>query len=73
MPELDELYAKICDELHDAGSYAKMALEHRADNPELAQVLHDISQEEMGHFKRLHAEAAKMIGEISKMQDAFNS
>ena len=73
MTLMDQLADKICDELHDAGSYAQMALDHREDHPELARVLHDISQEEMEHFNKLHAEAVKMIGEIKKIQDAFEA
>lgn len=73
MPLLEQLADKICDELHDAGSYAQMALDHREDHPELARVLHGISQEEMGHFEKLHAEAEKLIGEIKRKMEAFEA
>ena len=71
MTGLDEVCAKIGDELHDAESYANMALEHRADNPELARVLHEISLEEMGHFDRLRAQFTKMADEVRAVQKSF--
>ena len=67
----DELCGKMSDELQDAESYAKMAMAHREDHPELAKTLHEISLEELGHYNRLQAEAAKMAGEIRKMQESF--
>lgn len=68
----DEVASKIVDELHDARSYAQMALDARADHPELAHMLHDISLQEMEHFKRLHEAAEKMVGDIKRKQDQFN-
>lgn len=69
---MKELMEKMVEELHDAGSYAQMALDHREDNPELARMLHDISQEEMGHFNRLHDAVQKMVSDVKKKQDLFN-
>lgn len=66
-----ELAEKVVEELHDAGSYAQMALNNRADHPELARVLHDISLEEMEHFNRLHEAVVKMVGDIKRKQNEF--
>ena len=57
------LAEKIADEIGDAGSYAKMAHEVRGKYPELAKMLNDISNEEMGHMHRLHDAVVKMIDE----------
>ena len=50
-----------------------MAQENRTDDPELAQILHDISREEMGHFDKLHAQAVKWVNKIKEAQDAFGA
>lgn len=71
MTLIEELCGKLADELQDAKSYAQMALDHRADNQELAQLLHGISLEEMGHFGKLYAEAMKMADGVKEMQRAF--
>ena len=68
----DEVASKIVDELHDARSYAQMALDAKADHPELARVLHDISLQEMEHFNRLHEVAMKMVGDIKRKQEQFD-
>ena len=68
----DEVASKIVDELHDAGSYAQMALDNREDNPELARTLHDISIQEMEHFNRLHEAVVKMVGDIKRKQEQFD-
>ena len=56
--ELEEL---IEDEVHDVKKYAKMAVELKADHPQLAQVLYTISTQEEAHKNMLHNEVVKMI------------
>ena len=66
MKIIEKLSEKIAEEIHDAKVYAKMALEHREDYPDLANILHDLSQEEMGHMSRLHNAVAEIIEQYRK-------
>ncbi len=61
--ELEEL---IEDEVHDVKKYAKMAVELKADHPQLAQVLYTISAQEEGHQQMLHGEVVKIIGDYRR-------
>jgi citrate synthase len=61
--ELEEL---IEDEVHDVKKYAKMAVELKADHPQLAQVLYTISAQEEGHQQMLHNEVVKIIGDYRR-------
>ena len=61
MEVIKELSEKIAEEIHDAESYVKMAMEHRMDYPDVARTLYDISTEEMDHMKRLHEAAEEII------------
>lgn len=56
--DLEEL---IEDEVHDVKKYAKMAVELKADHPQLAQVLYTISAQEEGHQQMLHGEVVRII------------
>ena len=56
--EIEEL---IEDEVHDVKKYAKMAVELKADHPQLAQVLYTISAQEEGHQQMLHGEVVRII------------
>lgn len=51
----------IEDEVHDVKKYAKMAVELKADHPQLAQVLYTISAQEEGHQQMLHGEVVRII------------
>ena len=51
----------IEEELEGAENYAKAALLHKDDNPQLAKVLFEISTQEMRHVDMLHGEIVKMI------------
>lgn len=61
MKIIEILSDKIAEEIHDAGEYARMALEYREQYPDMAKTLHDLSGEEMDHMRRLHAAAAAII------------
>lgn len=52
---------KIAEELCDARSYAKLALEYKEDYPELARVLYNLSMQEMDHKNMLHNEVTEII------------
>ena len=58
---IEILSGKISEEISDAKSYAKMALENRESYPDLAQTLYDLSQEEMNHVEKLHSAVAELI------------
>ena len=66
MKIIEKLSEKISEEIHDAKSYAKMALENREEYPDLAQTLYDLSMEEMGHMSRLHTAVAGIIEQYRK-------
>ena len=66
MKLIQELSDKISEEISDAKSYMEMALQHRADYPELARTLYGISTEEMEHMNRLHNAVVEIIGNYRK-------
>ena len=66
MKLIETLSEKISEEIHDAKSYAELALENREAYPELAQTLYDLSVEEMGHMSRLHTALAGVIEKYRK-------
>jgi rubrerythrin len=61
MKIIKELSEMIEDELDGAEEYAKMALIHKADNPNLAKTFYDIANEEMRHVDMLHGEVVRLI------------
>ena len=66
MKLIEILSEKITEEIHDAKSYAEMAMENRENYPELAQTLYDLSLEEMNHMARLHTAVAGIIEKYRK-------
>ena len=63
MKLIETLYEKISSEIHDAKSYAKLAIENREAYPDLAQTLYELSVDEMGHMDRLHTAVTEIIKE----------
>ena len=63
MQIIKTLSEKISEEIADAKAYARMAIEHREDYPDLAQTLYTISMEEMDHMSRLHSAVTDIIKE----------
>ena len=61
MKLIETLSDKISEEIHDAKSYAKMALEQKDTRPDLARTLYTISLEEMDHMARLHNAVVEII------------
>lgn len=53
----------INEELSGAKTYIKMARRERDAHPQLASALVDLAEQEMGHVKTLHTEAARLIEE----------
>jgi rubrerythrin len=56
----------IEDELEGAEEYAKLAVEWKHQNPMLAKVFYDISNQEMTHVNLLHGEVVKLIEQHRK-------
>ena len=63
MKDIEKLSNKIADEICDAKSYAKMALEFKEKHPNIANTLYDISQEEIDHMNMLHDAIKSLIDE----------
>ena len=61
MKLIKELSEMIEEELDGAEEYAKMALMHKTDNPNLAKTFYDIATEEMRHVDMLHGEVVRSI------------
>ena len=61
MKVIKVLSEKIKEELCDAKSYAKMAIEYKDEWPELSRTLYNLSTQEMEHMNLLHNEVASII------------
>lgn len=61
MKLIQTLCEKIEEEISDAGSYAKLALEVKTDYPILSKNLYTLSTQEMEHFKILHDSVVDII------------
>ena len=55
------LSKKIEEEICDAKSYVKIALEYREEYPEMARTIYNISLQEMEHMNLLHNEVTDLI------------
>lgn len=61
MKIIKTLSKKIEEEICDAKSYVKMALEVREEYPDLSRTLYNISLQEMEHMQMLHNEVTEII------------
>ena len=61
MKVIKVLSEKIKEELCDAKSYAKLAIEYKDEYPELSRTLYSLSTQEMEHMNRLHTEVTEII------------
>ena len=59
---------KIKEELCDAKSYAKMAIEYKEEYPELSRTLYNLSTQEMEHMNLLHNEVTAIIKKYRETQ-----
>lgn len=66
MKEIKLLMEHIEDELDDAHTYAKLALEYKSTDPELADLFCKLSGEEMNHMNALHKAVVSHIDEYRK-------
>jgi ferritin len=67
---IKDLSKQIKEELHDAEKYAKMALEHKTDHPELADAYHHLAKEEISHANLLHEKVVAIIRKASMEKEA---
>ena len=58
-----KLSERINEEIEDAKYYAKCALKYRNDHRSLADVLYQISTEEVRHADMIHGEVVKFIND----------
>lgn len=63
MTEIKLLMEHVADEINDAETYAKLALEYKDTDKELADVFYRLSGEELEHMNRLHAQVVRLIEE----------
>lgn len=63
MKLIEKLHDRIDEEIDDMIYYAKLATEIKAEHPNLAQVLFNISAQEDGHQAAIHNEVVKIIDE----------
>ena len=52
---------KITEEICDAKSYAKLALQYKEEYPELSRTFYNLSSQEMDHMNKLHVEVTEII------------
>lgn len=51
----------IEEELEFAETYARLAVEHKEENPSLASTFHEIATQELRHVDMLHGEVVSLI------------
>lgn len=66
MKDIKLLVDHIEDELEDACMYAKLALEYKHKDQDMAQMFYKLSTEEMNHKDMLHNQATKLIAEYRR-------
>ena len=66
MKIIEYLSGRIEEEIGDACGYVKKALEVRDQDKALADVLFELSTEEMRHSQLLHGQAERIIGQYRK-------
>lgn len=69
MQIIKKLSKFIGEELDDAEKYARCALNHKDDNPTLAELFYSLSLEEMKHMEMLHKAVAKIADEARQRDE----
>ena len=60
------LSKKIEEEISDADEYIDLAMKHKNDYPDTADVFYELSVAEMEHMDKLHNEVVQLIEEYRK-------
>ena len=63
MQIIKKLCGMIGEEINDAEKYARCALNHKDDNPSLAELFYSLSLDEMKHMETLHKMVVRLIEE----------
>lgn len=61
MKLIEKLSEMIEEEVEGACHYAKQALKHKEDDPELARTFYEIAGVELQHVSMLHAQVTRII------------
>ena len=69
-----KMILKLCDmmedELRGAEEYIDCAIKHKADQPDVARDWASMSEVELEHFGRLHADAERIIEQVRSQTGA---
>ena len=66
MKIIEKLSDMISEEIDDAEHYARCALMHKEDMPELAETFFKLSNDEMGHMSILHDQVTRIISDYRR-------
>ena len=61
MIKIKQISERINDEIEGAECYARFALEFKENDPQLARVMFQTSEDELGHVNRLHDSVVALI------------
>ena len=67
---MQQMTKLIVEESQDAMKYATLAIDHREDHPELADMFMQLSADELRHMKTI---SDRMAGMVSKLHEQYNN
>jgi len=68
MKIIQKISEMISEEIEDAEKYARCALLHKDERPDLAETFYRLSNEELNHMAMLHEQATKMIADYRRKE-----
>ena len=68
---LDSMPELIEEEANDAMKYAKLAMAHRADHPDIADMFMQLSGEELKHMKMISDHMTAMVEKLHAQYNAM--
>ena len=71
MKIIQKISDRIDEEISDAKTYAKLALETKDNHPDLSRTLYNISLQEMEHMRMLHDAVVNVIAEYRRVNGVF--